>query len=60
MQDCALGREGGPSAPCVEYRYYAGDRINGENEEGGVKIKPSLLFFYRRQLPSGRPDSSKL
>ena len=27
MHDCALGREGRPSAPRVEHRYYAGDGI---------------------------------
>ena len=27
MHDCALGREGKPSAPRVEHRNYAGDGI---------------------------------
>ena len=27
MHDCALGREGRPSAPRVEHRYYADDGI---------------------------------
>ena len=33
MHDCALGREGGPSAPRVEHRYYAGGGINTDREE---------------------------
>ena len=28
MNDCARGREGRPSAPRVEHRYKAGERIN--------------------------------
>ena len=28
MHDCALSREGGPSAPRVEHRYYVVERIN--------------------------------
>ena len=34
MHDCALGKEGGPSAPRVEHRYYA---------NGGIKIKKILV-----------------
>ena len=37
MHDCALGREGEPSAPRVEHRYYAGDGLNGKNGLGGGK-----------------------
>ena len=35
MHDCALGRDGKPSAPRVEHRYYVGDRIVVKNGEGG-------------------------
>ena len=39
MHDCALGREGEPSAPRVEHRYYACDGIiktgRGGGEAGG-------------------------
>ena len=45
MHDCALGREGEPSAPRVEHRYYAGDGLNGKNGGGGGKIKIILIFF---------------
>ena len=31
MYDCALGREGGPSAPRVEHRYYAGEGSQNKN-----------------------------
>ena len=45
MHDCALGREGEPSAPRVEHRYYGGDGLNGKNGGGGGKIKTILIFF---------------
>ena len=47
MHDCALERDGIPSAPRVEHRYYAADGIN--RKIGGVKIKGQkdhrLLYF---------------
>ena len=49
MHDCALGRDGKPSAPRVEHRYYVGDRIMVKT--GGVgknfKIKSVLYFVFR-------------
>ena len=40
MHDCALGREGGPSAPRVEHRYYG---IYGYR--WGYKWSKSQMFF---------------
>ena len=34
MHDCALGKEGGPSAPRVEHRFFASEGINGKNHGG--------------------------
>ena len=54
MHDCALGREGEPSAPRVEHRYYAGDGINCKSGEGGGwwsdKIKTVFIFFYESNI----------
>ena len=49
MHDCALGREGKPSAPRVEHIYYAGDGLNGKIGGGGGKIKTILIFFHFEQ-----------
>ena len=35
MHDCALGGQGGPSAPRVEHRFFASEGINGKNDGGG-------------------------
>ena len=50
MHDCAMGREGEPSAPRVEHRYFDGDGINGKNRgggwgEGGCKNQNRSYFF---------------
>ena len=49
MHDCALGRDGKPSAPRVEHRYYVGDRIMVKTGGGGknFKIKSVLYFLFR-------------
>ena len=47
MHDCALGREGEPSAPRVEHIYYTDDGLNGKKiGEGVEKLKPSLFFSF--------------
>ena len=33
MHDCALGREGGPSAPRVEHKYYSSGWANTDREK---------------------------
>ena len=47
MDDCALGREGGTSAPRVEHRCFASEGINGKttgvggyNNQGSYRILP--------------------
>ena len=60
MHDCALGGQGGPSAPRVEHRYYAGDGINGKNGKGGVwKSKPSLIFYFYWNFENPRTKSTR-
>ena len=45
MHDCALGREGGPSAPRVEHRYYMVERINDRpNIKHHKNLKPIQQF----------------
>ena len=46
MHDCALGREGGPSAPRVEHRFFASEGINGKNDRGGGIIIKNHIEFY--------------
>ena len=47
MHDCALGREGEPSAPRVEHIYYTDDGLNGKKMGEAVeKLKPSLFFSF--------------
>ena len=58
--DCALGREGGPSAHRVNYRYDAVDGINRENGEEGVKIKPSLFFCFNLNRKFKKPGTKRL
>ena len=57
MHDCALGRDGEPSAPRVEHTSYAGDGIDGKTRGGGdknVKVETGLFFFiYRKFEKSG-------
>ena len=49
MHDCALGRDGEPSAACVEHTYYAGDGIDRKTRVGGedkMKSQNRPHFFY--------------
>ena len=53
MHDCALGREGGPSAPRVEHSYYYGyyqgtatERpLHGRAPSAAARGAPTLLNF---------------
>ena len=45
MHDCALGRDGKPSAPRVEHGYYTGNGINVKNGKG-VCENPYRPYFF--------------
>ena len=54
MHDCVLGGQGGPSAPRVEHRYYAGDGINGKNAKGMCKNQNRPYFCIVIGIPKTR------
>ena len=39
MHDCALGREGKPSAPRVEHKNYAGDGLKWASNKNRTKFE---------------------
>ena len=49
MHDCALGREGGPSAPRVEHRYKIAKIATGP-KTSGKRIKRNNMVNYGRRV----------